>query len=73
MYPLMQPNANTEAFEGWCHEISVTWFEAYSELSQQALQNIIDLYLLTRRPGCDPIIVTNTPANSDEPDASPAL
>ena len=50
MYPLLQANSNTEAFEGWYHERAQTWTASDGSASLQALQDIIDLYFPTGRP-----------------------
>ena len=64
IYPLLRQDPNTEAFEGWYYEKALTWSETDSTASQQALQNIIDLYFPTGRPGSEVIPVTIPPVNA---------
>ncbi len=50
IYPLLQSNSNTEAFEGWYFEQAQTYNVVDGVASQQALQSIIDLYFPDGRP-----------------------
>jgi hypothetical protein len=72
MYPLLQSNSNTVAFEGWYHETAQTWSAADGAASLQALQDIIDLYFPGGRPA-DQASVEQLLPQTTAPDFSPAL